>query len=207
VDNDSAREMAAAVGDTLEWLREQFNAAGGAILKLKDWGLPQSHDALAVAQAGYREWRDFILPKLDWQAMLDAGTGKPFVSEEALEPALEQAWRNISSNGLDLVEPGAFSGTGRLANRHSDHRFFTFRSADDWIAYNERFGVGTVFDAITGHIESMSRDIAAMRVLGPNPDATVRWLGDLLRQESMLTIEGGKIFASKRTRAGRQDPE
>jgi hypothetical protein len=69
--------MAAAVATRWKRLREQFNAAGGAILKLKDWGLPQSHDALAVAQAGYQEWRDFILPKLDWQAMLDAGTGKP----------------------------------------------------------------------------------------------------------------------------------
>ncbi len=192
VESDSAREMAAAVADTMEWLRGQFNAAGGAIPKLKDWGLPQSHDGLAVAQAGYQEWRDFILPKLDWQAMMDASTGKPFVSQEALEPALEQAWRNISSNGLDSAEPGAFSGSGKLANRHSDHRFFTFRSADDWLAYNERFGVGTVFDAITGHIESMSRDIAAMRVLGPNPDATVRWMGDMLRKESMPTIEGGK---------------
>jgi hypothetical protein len=192
VENESAREMAAAVADTMEWLRGQFNAAGGAIPKLKDWGLPQSHDALAVAQAGYREWRDFVLPKLDWEAMIDASTGKPFVSQEALEPALEQAWRNISSNGLDSAEPGAFNGKGRLANRHSDHRFFTFRSADDWMAYNDRFGVGTVFDAITGHIESMSRDIAAMRVLGPNPDATVRWMGDMLRKESMPTIEGGK---------------
>ncbi len=192
VESDSAREMAAAVADTMEWLRGQFNAAGGAIPKLKDWGLPQSHDGLAVAQAGYQEWRDFILPKLDWQAMMDASTGKPFVSQDALEPALEQAWRNISSNGLDSAEPGAFSGSGKLANRHSDHRFFTFRSADDWLAYNERFGVGTVFDAITGHIESMSRDIAAMRILGPNPDATVRWLGDMLRQESMPTIEAGK---------------
>lgn len=192
VESASAREMAASISDTMEWLRQQFNAAGGAIPKLEKWGLPQSHDALAVAKAGYQEWRDFILPKLDWQHMTDAATGKPFVSAEALEPALEQAWRNIASNGLDTATPGAFTGAGKLANRHSDHRFFAFNSADDWLAYNERFGVGHVFDAVTGHIESMSRDIAAMRVLGPNPDATVRWMGDMLRQESMPTIEGGK---------------
>ncbi|WP_226018393.1 hypothetical protein [Novosphingobium sp. FKTRR1] len=186
--NDNAREMAAAVGDTMEWLRQQFNAAGGAIPKLKDWGLPQSHDALAVAQAGYDAWRADILPRLDWQNMIDATTNKPFPSAEALEPALEQAWRNISSEGMDNATPGAINGRGKFANRHTDHRFFVFKSADDWLAYNQRFGTGNVFDAITGHIGSMSRDIAAMRVLGPNPAATVRWLGDVLRKDALPTV-------------------
>lgn len=195
VESPEAVQTASAVRDTMEWLRQQFNAGGGAIPKLKDWGLPQSHDALEVAKAGYAEWRAFILPKLDWQAMIDTATNKPFASMEGLEPALEQAWRNISSNGLDSATPGAFSGSGKLANRHADHRFFTFKSADDWLEYNQRFGVGSIFDAITGHIGSMSRDIAAMRVLGPNPQATVRWLGDVMRQDALPTIDGGRQVA------------
>jgi len=202
VESESAREMAAAISDTMEWLRQQFNAAGGAIPKLENWALPQSHDAMAIAKAGYAEWRDFILPMLDWTQMRDSATGKAFTSVDALEPALEQAWRNISSNGLDNAVPGAFSGKGKMANRHTDHRFFVFKSADDWMAYNDRFGVGHVFDAVAGHIESMSRDIAAMRVLGPSPDATVRWLGDALRQHSMPTIEAGKSIALQKD-AGR----
>jgi hypothetical protein len=192
VESPEAMGTANAVRDTFEFLRQQFNAAGGAIAKLKDWGLPQSHDALEVAKAGYAEWRAFILPKLDWQAMTDQTTGKSFASEEALEPALEAAWRNISSQGMDNAVPGSINVRGKLANRHTDHRFFAFRSADDWLAYNQRFGVGSVFDAITGHIHSMSRDIAAMQVLGPNPAATVRWLGDMLRKDALPTVEGGQ---------------
>ncbi len=190
VDNENAREMAGAVGDTLEWLRQQFNAAGGAIPKLKDWGLPQSHDAIAVAQAGYQAWRDFIVQHLDFSKMIDAGTNRPFTSAEALEPALQEAWKNISSQGMDNATPGAINA-GKTANRHTDHRFFVFKDADAWLAYHDRFGVGTVFDAITGHIGSMSRDIAAMRLLGPNPAATVRWLGDVLRKDALPTIEKG----------------
>lgn len=193
VDNPEAKAMADTVADTFEWLRQQFNAAGGAIAKLKDWGLPQTHDALEVAKAGYAPWRDFIQPKLDWQKMIDTSTGKPFASEDALEGALEASWRTISSEGMDNVVPGAMTGRGKFANRHSDHRFFVFKSADDWLAYNERFGTGTVFDAITGHIHSMSRDIAAMRVLGPNPAATVRWLGDMLEKQALPTIKGGML--------------
>ncbi|WP_408590095.1 hypothetical protein [Novosphingobium sp.] len=192
VDNPLAMQTAASVADALEFLRQQFNAAGGAIPKLDNWGLPQSHDALEIANAGYEAWRDFILPKLDWQRMVDTATNKPFAGEDALEPALQQAWKNITSNGLDNATPGAVNGVGKLANRHADHRFFIFKSADDWLEYNDRFGVGSAFDAITGHIGSMSRDIAAMRVLGPNPDATVRWMRDMLRKDAMPTIEGGR---------------
>ncbi len=192
VDSVNAREMAASISDTMEFLRQQFNAAGGAIAKLDNWGLPQTHDAMEIAKAGFAQWREFILPKLDWQHMTDAATGKPFASEASLEPALEAAWRNITSNGLDSATPGAFTGSGKVANRYSDHRFLIFKSADDWLEYNDRFGAGDVFDAITGHIESMSRDIAAMRVLGPNPMQTVRWLGDVMRKDAMPTVEAGR---------------
>lgn len=192
VENANARETAAAIGDTMEWLRQQFNAAGGAIPRLEGWGLPQSHDALEIARAGYVEWRGFIADRLDWQRMVDQTTGRPFASPEALEPALEQAWRNISSNGMDSAVPGAFSGSGKVANRHTDHRFFVFKDADSWLEYNDRFGTGDVFDAVTGHIESMARDIAAMRVLGPNPAHTVGWLSDMMRKDAMPTIEGGR---------------
>ena len=192
VESAEAKGTAAAVHDTFESLRQQFNAAGGAIAKLKNWALPQSHDALEVAKAGFAGWREFILPKLSWQEMIDTATGKPFASEDALAPALEAAWRNISSEGMDNAVPGAINGRGKTANFHGDHRFFVFKSADDWLAYNQRFGVGSVFDAITGHIHSMSRDIAAMRVLGPNPAATVRWLGDVMRKDALPTIDGGQ---------------
>ncbi|WP_298164588.1 hypothetical protein [Novosphingobium sp.] len=192
VDNPDAVQVAEAVADTMEWLRQQFNAAGGAIPKLDNWGLPQTHDALEIAKAGYELWRDFIRPQLDWARMIDAETNLPFASEDALEPALVAAWKNITSNGLDSATPGAFNGNGKLANRRSDHRFFVFKSADDWLAYNDRFGTGNVFDAITGHISSMSRDIAAMRVLGPNPDHTVRWLADMLRKDALPTMEAGR---------------
>lgn len=192
--NGNAREMAAAVRDTLEWLRQEFNLAGGDIPKLANWGLPQSHDALEVAKASFEGWRDFIRPLLNPAEMIDKSTGKAFASEDALDEALDAAWKNISSEGMDGQVPGAFTGQGKLANRRADHRFFVFKDADAWLSYNERFGSGDVFDAITGHIDSMTRDIAAMQVLGPNPAATVRWLGDLLRQDALPTVGGGKAL-------------
>lgn len=192
VDSESARETAAAVADTLEWLRVQYNQAGGAIARLADWGLPQSHDALSVGQAGLDAWRGFVKTLLKPESMIDNTTGRAFVSEDALDEALEAAWRNISSEGMDGQTPGAFSGSGKLANRRSDHRFLVFRDADAWLEYNDRFGSGDVFNAIVGHIDSMTRDIAAMQTLGPNPALTVRWLKDLLHQDALPGKAGGK---------------
>lgn len=190
--NPAAAEMARAVEDTLEWLRREFNMAGGDIPKLEGWGLPQSHDALEVGRAGYEEWRDFIRPLLDPAKMTDKATGQAFASDAALDEALQAAWKNISSEGMDGQVPGAFTGAGKVANRRADHRFFVFKNADAWLAYNERFGMGDAFDAIAGHIDGMTRDIAAMQRLGPNPAHTVKWLGDLMRQDALPTIAGGK---------------
>ncbi|WP_310534970.1 hypothetical protein [Novosphingobium sp.] len=192
VESAATRELAGAVGDTMEWLRQLFNQAGGDIARLENWGHPQSHDALAVGQAGLEEWREFTRPLITGEKMIDTSTGKAFASAEALDEALEAAWQNIASEGMDGRIPGAFTGQGKVANRRSDHRFLVFKDADAWLAYNERFGLGNAFDAITGHIDSMVHDIAAMQVLGPNPAATVKWLGDVLGQQALPTRAGGK---------------
>ena len=191
VENANAQLIGDAVADTFEWLRLQFNRAGGDIPRLKDWGMPQSHDAQMIAKAKAPEWKAFLRPLLDPAKMIDNQTGKTFADEGALDEALEAAWRNITSEGMDGAIPGAFTGKGKLANRRSDHRFLVFKDADAWLAYNERFGQGDLFDAITGHIDSMSRDIAAMRRLGPNPALTIRWLKDVGMMDALPTIKGG----------------
>ena len=56
----SAREMMQAWKASSEYLRTRFNAAGGAIAKRADWGMPQIHDTMRVRQSSYNDWRDFI---------------------------------------------------------------------------------------------------------------------------------------------------
>lgn len=197
--NADARELAEGFRDTAEWLRQTFNAAGGHIGKLDGWGLPQAHDALSVARAGFEQWRDFIKPMLDPGRMIDGATGRSF-DEAGLDEALEGVWRSISSEGLDKLDPGQMVG-GKLANQRADSRFLVFKDADSWLAYQDRFGAGDPFNAITGHIDGMAKDIAAMQVLGPNPGLTVRWLGDMLRKGAAPTIEGSKTVKLERAAA------
>lgn len=182
--NPNARELADAWTQAAEMLRQRFNAAGGAIGKLERWGLPQSHDAKAVRAAGFDAWRAEVLPRLDRGRMIDQRTSLPF-SDQALEQVLRDVWETIRSEGWIGRDVGA-QGRSALANQRGDARFLQFKSADDWMAYAERFGANNAFDAMIGHIDGMARDIALLEILGPNPNATVDWLKKSLVQSAQV---------------------
>jgi len=65
----AARAIAQSWSGVAEKARLRFNAAGGHVGKRADWGLPQAHDSAKVRKATYEEWRDFIMPRLDLEAM------------------------------------------------------------------------------------------------------------------------------------------
>jgi hypothetical protein len=180
----AARELADAWSRVAEMLRQRFNAAGGNIAKLERWGLPQSHDPDLVRRAGSDAWIAAVWDRLDRTAMIDEDTGLPF-TDLALELALRDVYETISTDGLVNVTPGTAVARS-LANRRAEHRFLHFKSYEDWAAYQAEFGAGTAFDAMMGHIEAMSRDVAAMEILGPNPEATIRWLGDSIEKQAAL---------------------
>jgi len=180
--NANARELAEAWTNTADMLRQRFNAAGGDIGKLERWGLPQSHDSRQVRAAGYDNWKAEILPRLDREKMIDARTGMPF-TDQSLELALRDVFETIRTDGWNDRTPGGVGG-GALANRRGEGRFLVFKSADDWMGYAAKFGAGNAFDAMMGHIDGMSRDIAMMEILGPNPSHTIEWLKDTLRKSA-----------------------
>lgn len=202
VDSLNAREMGKSVIAVLEYLRRRFNAAGGHIGKLDGYGLPQSHSARLVRQSTFAEWRDFIMPKLAVGRMIDRDTGMPF-SGSKLETVLRDVYEGIRTEGYDSRKPGSVGGKA-LYNRHAEERFLQFASANDWMAYNERFGAAGPFDSIMAHIERMSRDIAAMEVLGPNPDATIRFVQDeLVASAQKLDGDAGKAIDAAKAGASR----
>ena len=51
----------------------------------------------------------------------------------------------------------------------SEHRVLHFKSPDDWITYNRKFGTGDPFKSLMSHVHKMTRDIAVMQEFGPSP--------------------------------------
>lgn len=188
----AAQAMAKAWGETAEYLRLRFNAAGGHIPKRADWGLPQHHDELRARKAGYAKWREAIIDRLDLSKMVDEATGLP-MSREKLELVLPGIYEAIATDGMSRHKPSGVPVGRSVANRHADHRFLAFRSADDWLNYMEEFGSSDPFSTMIGHIDVMARDIALMEILGPNPTATLTALKQEITKRAKMRdlAEGG----------------
>lgn len=194
--DSAAKELGQAWSKASDGLRMRFNRAGGRIPQRKDWGMPQSHDTMKVRKASYEQWREFINPRLDREKMIDEMTGQP-ITQERLEVALRDVHEAIITDGGNRLTPSARASGTSVAARHLDHRFLVFRSADEWLEYNDAFGQTDPFSAMMGHLDSMSRDISMMEVLGPNPNATKNWLEDVVRKDAKLAdakTGGGKAL-------------
>lgn len=179
----AAKELALGWKEASDYLRKRFNASGGAIPKRKDWGLPQTHSTLKVRKASPREWIDFVSARLDLEKMVDMQTGLRF-SPEKLNDALTDVYETIRTDGMSKVKPSGRGYGKALANKNADHRFLVFKNADAWMEYSTKFGVDNPFDSMMGHISNMSRDIAFMERLGPNPRATTEFIKQTIRKEA-----------------------
>jgi hypothetical protein len=183
----SAKSLAAAWKETAEFLRIKFNQAGGDIPKRSDWGMPQVHDSTAVRLAGAKAWKEFILPLLDVEKMVSFRTGKP-MSEAEFDEVLSEIWETISTEGWSKISETSVAGQGKsLSKRRQDHRFLVFRDADSFMKYDESFGSGDIFDLMMSHIDGMSKDIAMLQILGPNPTSTVRVMQNKVRKMAAQT--------------------
>lgn len=179
-----AKAAARAWLDTIEAMRERFNRAGGDVRKLAYSYLPQPHDVSRLVDAGLSRWVADVRGLID-RTRYTAEDGR-MLRDDELAQVLEQAWRDLATDGLASRELGVFMGEGMLANRGSQHRVLHFKGPDEYLRYVQAYGTGTVYDAMAGHVRSMARNIGMTEELGPSPQATFRTLHDAAR------LGGGK---------------
>jgi hypothetical protein len=202
----AAKAFADSWGKVAEGLRQRYNENGGAIGKLEKWGLPQSHNETALRRVGFDDWAARIMPSLDWDKMRHALSGDPILPSERQE-VLRNVWETITTQGAAsrLPTPGS-RGRGALYKQHADHRFLVFKDADSWLAYSRDFGEGDPFAAMMGYINVMARDIAAMEILGPNPETTLGWIKNLIQDEALKAGAGLPSRVPRQPGALARDP-
>lgn len=170
----------------IESMRNRFNAAGGDIGKLDYGYIPQPHNQISVGEAGKDKWVADVLPLIKRERYVkEDGTQ---LDETELADFLGAAWETISSGGLNKLVPGQFKGAGMRANRGSLSREIHFRDADSYLAYMTTYGKGSAYDAMIGHITGVSRDIALVETLGPNPEQ----MWNLLSDQAKIDDNGAK---------------
>jgi hypothetical protein len=170
-----------------------FNENGGHIGKLDNWAMPQHHGQYKVSNAGefgkepakaQAKWVDDIFPLID-RTRYEDDLGAPR-DDDWMREFLAKAWETIATNGHNKIEPGQFTGTGKRANRHAEHRQIHFKDAESVITYWEMYGEKTVVEILHGHIETMARDIAMVEHYGPNPTTTYKTLRDQALKDASL---------------------
>src|SRR5690606_24649127 len=115
-------------------------------------------------------------------------SGQPVRADE-LDTLLDEIWTSITTDGWSTREPTRQALGSSLANQRAEHRFLVFKNSDAWAQYQRDFGGGSnEWAAIMTHLRSMATDIAAMQVLGPNPNGTIEWLRQLVAKEAALHV-------------------
>lgn len=165
-------------------LLQRFNRAGGKVGKLEDWGMPHHHSQRRVADAGRDTWVEKALPGLD-RSRYANDDGSPMTDQQMVD-MLGGVWETIATGGINKVEPGAARGRGMEANAHSEARVLHFKSADDFLAYQQEFGEKSLYEVLTDHIRGMADSIALVETLGPNPEHAYRLFRDVAQREAVM---------------------
>lgn len=180
-------KMASALAEVVESIRIRFNAAGGNIKKLKDWGILLHHDPHLVGKKGYDEWHNDILKELDLETMglVGADTKKEFKS----------VYDAIKSEGIIPMKIGMFKGAQAISNRHQVSRYFKFKNAESQYRYMDKYSDSTIYTSITDYITTLSQEIGLMERFGPNPD--LGWKNVLDSAKKDAAISGKKESFNK----------
>lgn len=160
-----------------EAARLDANKAGAWVRKLPGYIARQGHDMMKIRAAGFEEWRNSILPKLD-ASMFDG------VAD--LEGFLRSVYDGLASGvHLSSEKPDwmkGFKGSQNVARKASQERVLHFKDGISWHEYNKQFGVGSLREAIFGGLESSARNTGLMRILGTNPENMLRYLEDTIAE-------------------------
>lgn len=181
----SGDKIAAQAGEILSRYSEEFrqraNLAGAKIGKLEGH-VPRSHDVEKM-MGKESEWVNFMMENLDPERSFKDMT------PEAKRVALGDTFQDLVQNNhnhessIDITEP-LRKVQRNIAKKMGESRSLHFASPEAEVAYLKQFGQGeNILESMSRHYENMSRKIALMERLGPNPDSTISFMVEKLRND------------------------
>lgn len=173
--NANAEALGKLYAKYLNLARERRNDAGAWTRELEGFITRQAHDQFKVRgkgdEASFRQWADYIGPRLDERTFEDIGGDHV----ERLD-YLRATWRALST-GVHLKAGesdwlGGFKGgSASVAKRASQERSIHFKDATAFFEYNEKFGPASIHETVMQSLVHVSRDIGLMKIWGTNPKA------------------------------------
>ena len=175
-----------------ETARIDANRAGAFIRKLPGYVVRQSHDPYKIQRAGFKQWRDEILPLLD-ERTFEAGSD--------VDDFLLATYNGLVS-GVHLKvstgQPNGFKGPRNLAKKVSAERVLHFKDGLAWSQYNKVYGTGSLREAFLGGLDRSGDSTSMMRRLGTNPESNWNAALDELQLDLKNDPEGLRKFQQDR---------
>lgn len=177
-----------------EKVRGDFNQAAGyeAIPRREGWALPNPDMAAAKVMSWTRQaFEARVAPLLAREKMIDFATGSP-MSDAKLSSVLGDVHETGRTGGAEGGPSAGFVGEGPLSSRRSASRTLIFKDAESWQKFNDLFGSGRgPFDTMMSHLHAMTHDAAMMRVFGPDPGASKRFIESMFEREPAALARQG----------------
>tara|TARA_R100000805_G_scaffold2604_1_gene3625 strand:+ start:3194 stop:5230 length:2037 start_codon:yes stop_codon:yes gene_type:complete len=196
-----------------EMVRTKLNDRGANIGKLWGYMVRQSHDPFTVRNAAdvlnlkniepdpnlknkkdinynknYTAWKNFVMEKLDKE--------RTFAGVDDIDEFMDFVYNSIVRNQYLKSDGSAFTYGASVKKDVAREvaskfkRVLHFKSADDWFAYNDKFGAGNLREAMFSGLQTAGRNIGIMDVLGTKPEQAF---------EQIRKAVGSKMTKNKRT--------
>ena len=176
--SSDAKAIAEIIQKWQEKARLDANDAGAWIGKDPHYITKQSHDMDKIAKVDAPEYIQFLQSKLDLSKTLE-GVEDPTQFFDSIYEAFASGV-HLSPTRKELNT--AFKGSGNLGKKMSQDRVLHFKSSDDWMDYNDRFGSDQLMESIIGGLDFNARQTGLLRSLGTNPESMIDAIyDDLLR--------------------------
>ena len=187
-----AQRIAAIMQKYQETARIDANRAGAFIRKLPGYVVRQSHDPYKIQRAGFKQWRDEILPLLD-ERTFEAGSDVDGFLLATYNGLVSGVHLKVSTG-----QPNGFKGPRNLAKKVSAERVLHFKDGLAWDQYNKVYGTGSLREAFLGGLDRSGDSTGMMRRLGTNPESNWNAALDELQLDLKNDPEGLRKFQQDR---------
>jgi hypothetical protein len=181
--------------DTAEALRKRFNAAGGDVGKLDNWGMPHAWSQDLAVKRGKGQFVDDMMRWVDRSKYVHED-GRAYTDAE-MQAFLGEAWVTIVTNGANKPVRSGVPGGAIKANRGSQARQIHLKDGDASLEALRTYSGRNVFEAMVGHVRRLSRDIALIETFGPNADLTAQHFLDRIQMEAAKADPAGAAKIEK----------
>lgn len=181
----------------------------GSYIRLKEGRVVRtSHDQRRMVKVGSDKWAEYIDSKIDWTRTASGEFVNKTRTErlEFLKRSYDAIVSGVRKDKDGKVKEGerndisrAFTGPKNLAKRQSESGVFTFKDADTWYDYDQKFGRGSLREAFLQDLQSSTRATALMENFGTNPEAMLQKVQKRLLDEHQGDLK--KVRRLRRERA------